>query len=121
MSRMNCWEFFECGREPNGKKTREFGICPTALKSELNGVNEGENGGRCCWAIAGTFCGGKAQGTYAQKLGNCLKCDFHAFVRGQQHGNYASTKKILEIINGKIKENSATNSLENNNKMKKAI
>ena len=84
-------------------------------------MNEGENGGRCCWAIAGTFCGGEAQGTYAQKLGNCLKCDFHAFVRGQQHGNYASTKKILEIINGKIKENSATNSLENINKIKKAI
>lgn len=102
MSRMNCWEFFECGREPNGKKTRELGVCPAAAKTELDGVNNGTNGGRSCWAIAGTLCEGDVQGTYAQKLGNCLKCDFHAFVRGQQHGNYASTKKILDIINGKI-------------------
>lgn len=102
MSRMNCWEFFECGREPGGKKIRELGACPAAAKTELDGVNDGTNGGRACWAIAGTLCEGEIQGTYAQKLGNCLKCDFHAFVRGQQHGNYASTKKILDIINGKI-------------------
>jgi hypothetical protein len=121
MSRMNCWEFFECGREPDGKKVREHGICPASVKAELDGMNDGENGGRCCWAIAGTFCGGEAQGTYAQKLGNCLKCDFHAFVRGQQHNNYASTKKILTVINGKIKEECTTNSLDNDNQLKDVI
>ena len=102
MSRMNCWEFFECGREPNGKKIKELGTCPAAAKVELDGVNDGKNGGRSCWAIAGTLCEGEVQGSYAQKLGNCLKCDFHAFVRGQQVGNYASTKQIMAIIHGKI-------------------
>ena len=101
MSRMNCWEFFECGREPGGKKTVELGTCPAAVKTELDSVNDGKNGGRSCWAVAGTLCEGEVQGTYAQKLGNCLKCDFHDFVRGQQREEYASTKKILDIINGK--------------------
>ena len=118
MSRMNCWEFFECGREPDGKKVREYGICPASVKTELDGVNDGENGGRSCWAIAGTFCGGEAQGTYAQKLGNCLKCDFHAFVRGQQVHNYANTKTIFSIINGIITVKEATKSPDNDNQLK---
>lgn len=102
MTRMNCWEFFDCGRELGGKKTVELGTCPAAAKTELNGVNDGKNGGRACWAVAGTLCEGEVQGSYAQKLGNCLKCDFHAFVHGQQKEKYVSTKKILDIINGKI-------------------
>jgi hypothetical protein len=89
-------------REPDGKKTRELGACPAAAETKLDGVNDGKNGGRSCWAIAGTLSEGETQGTYAQKLGNCLKYDFHAFVRSQQHGKYASTKKILDIIHGKI-------------------
>lgn len=121
MSRMNCWDFFECGREPGGRKTTELGTCPAAAKTELDGVNDGKNGGRSCWAIAGTLCEGNVQGTYAQKLGNCLKCDFHAFVRGQQHEKYASTKKILDIINGKITASCLINSSKNDNKLKDAI
>ena len=27
--------------------------------------------------VAGTLCGGKVQGTFALKLGNCQKCDFY--------------------------------------------
>ncbi|MBI5741108.1 MAG: PAS domain S-box protein [Nitrospirae bacterium] len=27
-----------------------------------------------CWQIAGTFCGGKVQGAFAQKYGSCSKC-----------------------------------------------
>jgi len=27
-----------------------------------------------CWQIAGTFCGGRIQGSHAQKYGNCTKC-----------------------------------------------
>ena len=35
--------------------------------------------GRICWAVAGTFCEGKVQGTFAQKYADCRKCD----VRGE--------------------------------------
>jgi len=40
MSKKNCWEFEECGREVNGKKAKEFGVCPAATAAKLNGTNE---------------------------------------------------------------------------------
>ena len=40
------------------------------------GCNNGKNGGRICWVVAGTFCDGKVQGIFAQKYRKCLKCVF---------------------------------------------
>jgi hypothetical protein len=34
-------------------------------------------GGRICYLVAGTLCGGKAQGAYAIKIDNCRACDFY--------------------------------------------
>ncbi len=82
MPRQNCWEFKKCGREQaNG---HEDGICPAATEVEADGVNSGTNGGRVCWAVAGTFCEDKTQGTYAQKLTSCLMCEFHMKVRSEE-------------------------------------
>jgi hypothetical protein len=100
MNRKNCWEFFHCGRQPGGEKAGEIGICPAAVQNRLNGVNEGTNGGRACWAVAGTLCKGQAQGTYAQKLGDCLRCEFYASVRLDQGGNLTTTNEILKKLNG---------------------
>ncbi len=58
----NCWQVMDCGREPAGSKVEELGVCPAAIVERANGVNDGLNGGRICWAIAGTFCGGEVQG-----------------------------------------------------------
>ena len=77
MTRLNCWEFKKCGREPGGIKAVELGVCPASTEMRLNGVNNGKNAGRTCWAIAGTLCGGKVQGTFALKLGNCMNCQFY--------------------------------------------
>lgn len=63
---MDCWEFMKCGREEGGKKTGELGVCPAYPKH-----------GKHCARVAGTFCGGKVQGIFAQKLLNCMKCDFY--------------------------------------------
>lgn len=30
-----------------------------------------------CWQIAGTYCGGKVQGEFVKKYGNCKKCDIY--------------------------------------------
>ena len=98
MNGKNCWEFEGCGREVNGKNAREFGVCPAVTEAKLNGTNGGVNGGRACWAIAGTLCGGKTQGTYAQKLGNCLSCKFFSYVRGEQGGNFINSKQILKVL-----------------------
>ena len=63
--KQNCWEIKNCGREPNGEKFKELGSCPASIDTSLDGLNEGKNGGRICWAISGTFCGGDVQGTFA--------------------------------------------------------
>jgi hypothetical protein len=81
---LNCWEFKKCGREPGGEKASELGICPATNDETFNLLNRGKNGGRICWAIAGTFCGGKVQGTFANKQKSCIVCDFFQHVRGEE-------------------------------------
>ncbi len=76
---MNCWEFKKCGREPRGLKAAELGVCPAATTE--SGANHGTDSGRICWAVAGTLCGGKVQGTFAQKAANCMQCDFYRTVK----------------------------------------
>ena len=65
-TRLNCWEFKNCGREAGGAKAAQLGICPAY-------PDHGHN----CTSVAGTLCGGKVQGSFAAKLSNCMKCDFY--------------------------------------------
>ncbi len=44
----------------------------------------GKAPGRACWVVAGSLCGGKVQGTYAEKLLNCWKCDFMNAVKKEE-------------------------------------
>jgi hypothetical protein len=95
MSKQNCWEFKKCGREPGGAKTAELGVCSAAVQAKTQGINEGKNGGRACWAISGTLCGGKVQGTYAAKLANCMTCEFYKLVQSEQGAKIVGSKDIL--------------------------
>jgi len=63
---LNCWEFKKCGREHDGVNAEALGVCPAW-----------PDYGRLCARVAGTLCGGKVQGTFAQKLGNCMQCEFY--------------------------------------------
>ncbi len=63
---MNCWEFKKCGRENGGAKADELGVCPAW-----------PDDGTKCARVAGTLCGGQVQGSFAQKLVNCMECDFY--------------------------------------------
>jgi two-component system NtrC family sensor kinase len=58
---MKCWEYMKCGRDKDASLK-----CPAY-----------PNFGRVCWAVAGTFCEGKVQGTFAQKYEDCQKCEFY--------------------------------------------
>jgi hypothetical protein len=84
MSKLNCWEIKKCSREPGGDKTGDLGICPAATDAAVNGVNDGKNGGRICWAIAGTFCGGKVQGDFAQKSVSCMSCEVFKNIKSEE-------------------------------------
>ncbi len=60
LARTPCWKFMGCDRH-TGKEAK----CPAY-----------PHFGRVCWVVAGTFCEGKVQGTYAQKCDDCRKCEF---------------------------------------------
>lgn len=84
MPKANCWEIKNCGREPGGRNTLERGICPAASNELYSGINRGRNGGRICWAIAGTFCGDKVQGDFAQKSVSCMSCEVFRLVKAEE-------------------------------------
>ncbi len=87
MAKKNCWEYKGCGRERGGKKAHELGVCPAATNEELDTVHDGTMAGRACWVIAGSLCGGKVQGTFAEKLTNCLRCDFYNLVKTEEEAS----------------------------------
>ena len=84
MPKLNCWEIKKCGREPGGNNHRDLGICPAATETSCNGINNGKNAGRLCWAIAGTFCGDKIQGDFAQKSVSCTSCEVFKQVKTEE-------------------------------------
>ncbi len=88
----NCWEIKKCGREPGGEQTEEFGICPAATDESSDGVNSGKDGGRICWAVAGTFCGGKVQGSFAQKQVSCMACEVFKRVKNEEDTEFVLLK-----------------------------
>lgn len=59
--KISCWEYMNCKRDKDATVK-----CPAY-----------PHFGRMCWAVAGTFCEGKAQGTFAQKYEDCRKCEFY--------------------------------------------
>ncbi|MCB4790384.1 MAG: hypothetical protein LHV68_00695 [Elusimicrobia bacterium] len=96
--KLNCWEFKKCGREPGGAKVNELGICPAATDEATDNINCGKKGGRACWVIAGTLCGGQVQGTFALKYENCMNCEFYKTVRKEEGKNYRASSDLLKII-----------------------
>jgi hypothetical protein len=91
MNELNCWEFKKCGREPNGEKTDELSICPAATDTSADCINGGKNGGRICWAIAGTF-SGNIQGTFAKEEFSCLNCEFFELVKNEENVSFVLLK-----------------------------
>jgi hypothetical protein len=101
MNKLNCWEYKKCGREPEGIKVHELGVCPATTEEGLDGVHGGKNSGRACWAVAGSMCGGKVQGSFAQKYGNCVLCDFFKAVKEEENTDFVLSNILLK----KLQEN----------------
>ncbi|MDY0087540.1 MAG: hypothetical protein RBS78_03175 [Coriobacteriia bacterium] len=83
-NRLDCWEYQGCGRGPGGRRTNQDGECPAASASSLDGVNGGRDGGRACWIVTGTRCGGKRSGPFEDKIHECRKCSFYARVQVEE-------------------------------------
>lgn len=99
MSKINCWEFKKCGREPGGKFAEKLGICPAAIDIRAHGLNCGENGGRSCWAIAGTLCGGKPRTDLEMENSLCAKCNFYRWVEREEGVDPEMTSELMELLN----------------------
>ncbi|MDT8377956.1 MAG: protein kinase [Desulfotignum sp.] len=93
----NCWEYMLCGREPGGYHATDQGVCPAAIDRSHDGTNDGTCAGRFCWAVAGTLCHNRIQGTYARKQEDCLDCEFYLQVRAEQ-GSANIRTKFLKFI-----------------------
>lgn len=96
MPKNNCWEVMKCGREPGGEKVKELGVCPAATEEMLEGVHEGKKAGRACWAVAGTFCEGEVQGTFAHKYRSCTDCPFYRQVMKEEGSGYQTSLVLLK-------------------------
>jgi hypothetical protein len=97
--KQNCWEFKRCGRLAGGARAKELGVCPASVNSSIDALNDGTNGGRMCWAVAGTLCGGKPQGSFAKKIDSCMNCEFYKKVRGEEGSgfNFAKNGSRLHV------------------------
>lgn len=98
MSKINCWDFKKCGRIPGGSNVDKLGICPAFTSEKVNTINNGKNGGRACWVIAGTFCEDEVQGTYAVKFSTCMNCDFYKLVLQEEGKDWQGAIEILPLL-----------------------
>jgi len=85
--KLNCWEVMACGRGPGGDGSGKE-ICPTALEAAADGLNGGKNGGRICWAIAGTLCLGHHQPSVPRKRSLCRLCPFFRRVKEEEGAQF---------------------------------
>jgi hypothetical protein len=102
MAKLNCWEIKKCGREPDGAKVNDLGVCPVAKEERLHGLHNGKFAGRACWPVAGTFCGGVVQGTFAAKVKNCIECECYRQVVSEEGLNFQTSKEIMDSIHNKV-------------------
>lgn len=99
---LNCWEYKKCGREPGGKNVTELGVCPAATAKGMDGMHRGDNAGRACWVIAGTYCGGVIQGVYAAKIKDCAACDFFKGVVAEEVKDPSEITRLLQALKDTI-------------------
>lgn len=82
MNKMNCWDFFKCGRDVFSQN-RTASVCNVSIIQSNHGVNDGSNSGRYCWRIYGSFCEEK-RGTVRFKEKFCNQCGFKKMVRDEE-------------------------------------
>lgn len=94
--RLNCWDFQGCEHGAGGNGGRPEGQCCRAFREEiLDGVNGGLNGGRACWAVAGSLAVDLGACTCR---GPCVRCRFRKTVFQEEAGDFLDTFTILEKL-----------------------
>lgn len=86
MSKKNCWEFRNCGRESAGLGDSP---CPACTCKDLDGANGGRNAGRACWVAAGSLNDDEQSGQHPHTQKHCWMCDFFNAVREEETSSTA--------------------------------
>lgn len=78
--KLNCWEFFNCGREKNGLMVPYLGECPASAEMKFDGMNDGKGAGRSCWLSCSTEC----QKIHNRFVKSCTECSFYTRVKYEE-------------------------------------
>lgn len=106
MSKLNCWEFYNCGKEEGGKDVGMEGPCPASTFEAAHNFMGGINGGRACAYIAGTFCSETLEGEIkdiykspspANRLKLCTDCDFYHHLRKEEQDRFSLYNFLLFV------------------------
>jgi PAS domain S-box-containing protein len=81
---VKCWEVKECVQTD----------CPSYGAENLR-----------CWQVSGTHCGGEVQGVFAQKFGQCEKCEVYKMARSDRlAGMGEAFNNMMAILERKVEE-----------------
>jgi hypothetical protein len=97
-NKINCWDFHKCGRDIENKRVDGSSICPALLETGLNGIHGGKNGGRVCWIIPGTLCGGWTQRKLVPKYVLCRLCNFKKTVFKDERPDSILSDRFLNML-----------------------
>jgi len=101
--KINCWEFMKCGREINGERAKDLGVCAAAANPQADGINGGINGGRICWALVGTYSCYTGKSLFSEKKNLCFDCEFHRRVLSEEGILDLEIKEIKKKAKEKVK------------------
>ncbi len=93
-----CWEFMHCGREPGGSTSESKGVCPVATETILDGINDGVNGGRVCWVVAGAPLSAEDLGGAFALDTLCVSCPFLALVMREEGRRFVLSSKAAASL-----------------------
>ena len=91
LNQLTCYEIKKCNSQS----------CPCYGKEAMR-----------CWQVAGTFCGGKVQGAFANKYSNCTQCEVYKMATSdpilqieEQFNNmmYVIRQKNMEVIEKEVR------------------
>lgn len=84
----NCWEFMGCGDKAKS--------CSAFLDQRFDGINHGKNGGRVCWAVAGTLCRESKTKDILVKYDDCIDCEFFSYVHQGEDKKFTIFEEVYK-------------------------
>lgn len=96
--KINCWEYRNCGMEPDGIFSKIHGECPIPKMMKLDGINGGKGAGRACWTVVHSSTPGDAPIPCRNSRISCIDCEFYHRVQGENIETADEVKKPQKIL-----------------------